>query len=130
MPRCPRSSAALSACWWQERQSNCWKLLAGAGREERGKTFSCVVGSGMVFHAAEPLPPVPHAAARVSRANGRALKESRTAPPPSSTTSARHDLIGGSLHPVLLAENVSCGGDRSPPENCNRSPRRGRPLHL
>src|SRR3981189_3730631 len=115
MPRCPRARAALSAGW---------------GREERGSTVSGGGGWGRVFPAAEPLPPVPHAAARVSRANGRALKESRMVSARSSTASAGHDLIGGSLHPVLLAENVSCGGDRSPPENCNRSQRRGRPLHL
>src|SRR6266478_5811065 len=100
MPRCLRSSAAGSECWWQERQSNCVKLLPPlwhelqviAGESEpsacfdpaaMGKNESCVLGSGMVFHAAEPLPPMPHAAARVSRAKGSALEESRIALAPS-----------------------------------------------
>src|SRR6267143_213491 len=147
MPRCLRASAAGSECRWQERQSNCVKLLPPLWHELQviggesepsacfdpaamGKNESCVVGSSMVLGRAELLPPMPHAAARVSRANGSALQESRMAPAPSSTASASAIVSERACTRCSLAENVSCGGDRSPAENCNRSPRRGRAPHL
>src|SRR6267142_6612658 len=96
MPRCPVASAVWSWCAWQERQSNCMKLvfvpwhelqvIAGISEpsawvvpEAMGKYGSCVVGSSMVFDRADPVPPCPHAAANARRTSRRTGELNRMA---------------------------------------------------